>query len=409
MRRLARLLLYFGIVGVVLGLSVFHARAIANPPYSYQGTSRLGWSIVYIVLLGLGAYGVGLPDLPRSPRSALLSSLVAAGGAALSISVFQLFIGDALLPRFVVFGSAILLVPWYLLCTAFATEGGARAAGRDRVLVISDTASAAMLRQEIGRSAERPARVVAVLPLEAVTSRGSGDDPLIERARKDNVSVVVLDREAQASTPVVAQAAQLHHEGVRVRTLSLFYEQWLGMIPMSELEQVSLLFDIGEVHRARYGRVKRVIDLVIALMGLPFLLLSLPFVVVGNLVANRGSLFYSQLRVGKLGAEFRILKFRTMRASPEGSPNEWTSESDPRITSFGRLLRVSHLDELPQLLNIIKGDLALVGPRPEQPRYVAELSQKLPFYDVRHLVRPGLTGWAQVKFGYAGDEEDALE
>ena len=139
------------------------------------------------------------------------------------------------------------------------------------------------------------------------------------------------------------------------------------------------------------------------------LALAIPFVVVGDLVGNRGPLFYRQARVGKNGELFRILKFRTMRAAPDGAGNEWTAENDPRITPFGRLLRVSHLDELPQVVNILRGDLSVVGPRPEQPHYVEELREKLPFYDLRHLVRPGLTGWAQVKYGYAGDESDALE
>jgi lipopolysaccharide/colanic/teichoic acid biosynthesis glycosyltransferase len=99
-----------------------------------------------------------------------------------------------------------------------------------------------------------------------------------------------------------------------------------------------------------------------------------------------------------------------MRQAPGGTlANEWTGEDDPRITGFGRVMRVTHLDELPQMWNILRGDLSIVGPRPEQPRYVEELTQKLPFYDLRHLVRPGLTGWAQVKYGYAGDERDALE
>jgi lipopolysaccharide/colanic/teichoic acid biosynthesis glycosyltransferase len=90
-------------------------------------------------------------------------------------------------------------------------------------------------------------------------------------------------------------------------------------------------------------------------------------------------------------------------------PTEWTAASDPRVTRFGKLLRVSHLDELPQVVNIVRGDLSLVGPRPEQPKYVAELQEKLPFYNMRHIVRPGLTGWAQIKYGYAGDERGALE
>jgi len=220
---------------------------------------------------------------------------------------------------------------------------------------------------------------------------------------------IATQREAQADTMLVSQAAALHSDGMRVRTLSLFYEEWLGMLPVSELERVSLLFDIGELHRGRYGRVKRVVDLVLAVVALPFLAMTLVVVTIGNLMGNRGSLMYSQMRVGKNNEQFRIYKFRTMRDAPADAATEWTAEDDPRITGFGRVLRISHLDELPQVINILKGDLAVVGPRPEQPHYVEELRQKLPFYDVRHLVRPGLTGWAQVKYGYAGDESDALE
>jgi lipopolysaccharide/colanic/teichoic acid biosynthesis glycosyltransferase len=408
-RRVARLLLYGGVVLAVVGLSKVHAAYIANPPYSYHGTSRFGWSILYIVLLVVTAYGLGMPELPRSPRAALAGAGAAVAVPAIAISLIQLIICDALLPRFVVFGAALLLIPWYLICAALATDGGARAAGRDRVLLVSDTASTSVLREEINRSAEHPARLVAVVPVADAEPTGTGEQPLVAMALDQHVGVLVLDREAQSAPHVVSQAAALHREGMRVRTLSLFYEEWLGMIPVSELERVSLMFDIGEVHRGRYGRFKRVMDLVIAVAALPVLALSIPVVLVGDLLANRGSLLYRQDRVGKNSRQFSILKFRTMRASPEGAPNEWTSEDDPRITPFGRMLRISHLDELPQVINILRGDLSVVGPRPEQPHYVLELSEKLPFYDVRHMVRPGLTGWAQVKYGYAGDENDALE
>jgi lipopolysaccharide/colanic/teichoic acid biosynthesis glycosyltransferase len=175
------------------------------------------------------------------------------------------------------------------------------------------------------------------------------------------------------------------------------------------LERISLMFDIGELHRARYGRLKRLVDVVIAGVGLVAVIVFIPFVLIGNLLANRGSVFYRQPRVGKNGTEFQIIKFRTMRAAGPDQPSEWTTEDDPRITPFGRLLRRTHVDELPQLLNVLRGDLAIVGPRPEQPHYVRELVDKIPFYDLRHRVRPGLTGWAQVKYGYAGTESDALQ
>jgi lipopolysaccharide/colanic/teichoic acid biosynthesis glycosyltransferase len=402
--------MYAGIVAVVFGLSKVHARWIADPPYSFTSSSRLAWAIAYVFLLGVAAYGVGLPELPRSTRQALQSAVAASVVGALAISAVQLLVGDALLPRFVVFGSAILLVPWFVMCVALASGGSVGTTSRDRVLVVSDGASASGLRHELAEAAERPARVVEVITIDAAEPAGDGRQPLCDAAARDRATVVVLDRDAQASPAIVAQVAQLHRRGTRIRTLSLFYEEWMGKIPVAELERVSLLFDIGEVHRARYVRLKRVIDLVLAALGSVLLVVVVPIVWIGDRFANRGSLFYTQPRVGRAGEEFEILKFRTMAPTSErDQPNEWTREDDPRITPFGRILRLTHVDELPQMVNILRGELSVVGPRPEQPQYVAELSEKLPFYDVRHLVRPGLTGWAQVKYGYAGDETDALE
>jgi lipopolysaccharide/colanic/teichoic acid biosynthesis glycosyltransferase len=357
----------------------------------------------------LAAYGVGLPDLARNRRSALLSSLAAPAIGAGAISLVQLGTGDALLPRFVVFGSAAALVPWCLACATFARVGRRRDEDRDRVLLVGPDAVATVLAEDLEMLPERPAVLAVSMNVDDAHSAARAQRPVIDSVLRERVSVIVLDHEAQTDESIVAQAALLHENGVRVRTLSTFYEEWLGKLPVSELERVSLLFDIGEVHRARYARLKRLIDVPLAMAGTLILVLAVPFVLVGNLLGNRGPLFYRQERVGMNGRRFNILKFRTMRPADEAVPTEWTSERDPRISSFGALLRRTHLDELPQVWNILRGDLAVVGPRPEQPRYVEELAEKLPFYDLRHLVHPGLTGWAQVKYGYAGDEADALE
>ena len=398
-RRLARALLYAGVVAAVVAASKFHAARVAVPAYDYTGSSRFAWSLAYAGLLAVTAYGVGLPDLARSRRIAWLSGLGAAGAGATAVSVLQLAVGDALLPRFVVFGAAALLVPWYVLCAAVARDGRARAEGRDRVVVVATPAEAEVLRLDLDSAPERSACVVAAV------APGDATEGLHGLIAQTSATVLVLDREAQADDAVLAQAAALHADGVRVRTLSLFYEEWLGKLPVPELERVSLLFDIGELHRARYGRVKRLFDVAFAVAGLVALALAVPVVVAGDLVANRGPLLDRQERVGKRGRTFRILKFRTMRSTT----GEWTAEADPRVTPFGRFLRRTHLDELPQVVNVLRGDLSIVGPRPEQPQYVAELTEKLPFYELRHLVRPGLTGWAQVKYGYAGTPADALE
>ncbi len=410
MRRAAPFLTNIGVVVAVFGLSKLHASEIATPPYDFTSSSRFAWSVILIVLYWVAAYAAGVPDVPRSPRSALVASVLATAAAALAVSVLQLLLGNAVLPRFVVLGSAVLLLPWFVMCVGLATGGRQRALDVQHVVAVASPEEADTLRVDVRRAPERVATLSATLTPEDARPTADGTRPLVELTTKKSGTVIVLDREAQADETIVAQAALLHEQGVRVRTLSLFYDEWLGKLPLGELERVSLMFDIADLHGSRYTRLKRLLDLVLAVGGAAALVLVVPVVLVGDLVANRGPLLYRQTRVGQGGRTFEILKFRTMvPAVPGTTVNEWTREDDPRITPFGRVLRRTHLDELPQVVNILRGELSVVGPRPEQPHYVEELVDKLPFYDLRHLVRPGLTGWAQVKYGYAGDEKDALE
>ena len=406
MRRLTQLLVVLVVPGVVLGLSKVHAAVIADDPYDFTASSRLAWAACFVLVGWVGSYAVGLPSLVRGPRESFVASAAAVGIAVGVVSAAQLVLGDALLPRFVVFGSALLLIPILAVIGVVGAHGRRRGADRDRVLFVGGRTEAIQLQDDLRGTVEVPATLLAAVEVPDAVPTPDGS-PLVERLEAIQANLLVLDVSAQAEPGVVAQAAVAHERGVRIRTLSMFYEEWLGKLPVSELERVSLLFDVGEVHRLRYSRIKRVIDLVVGALGCAVLVAAVPVVALGNLVGNRGPLLFRQARVGKGGSTFTIHKFRTMR--PGTADSQWTSRDDDRITRFGRVLRVTHLDELPQVIDILRGDLSLVGPRPEQPRYVDELSEKLPFYRVRHLVRPGLTGWAQVMYGYAGDERDALQ
>ncbi len=405
MRRLARLLFVAGTVLAVLGLGKAHA---VSHVYDYTASARFVWSFAYIGLLVLVSYGAGLPELAGTRRNAAVTALAATGAAAVGMSLVQLVVGSAVLPRFVVLGTPAILVPLGVLCSSLARDGRVRDGQRDRLVAVAGLDESFHLGEELDAQPERPAVLARVLRPDEAT--GQGDRlPLLEAVRDVRATAVVLDRVALADESIVAQAARLHESGVRIRTLSLFYDQWLGKLPLSELERISLLFDIGELHRVRYGRVKRIFDTVGAAAGVVVLAAVTPAVWVGNKLANKGPIFYRQPRVGKGGREFEILKFRTMTPTGSGARSQWTADDDPRITPFGALLRRTHLDELPQVVNILRGDLSVVGPRPEQPHYVEDLEGKIPFYRLRHLVRPGLTGWAQVKYPYGATEGDALE
>ncbi|TXK72332.1 exopolysaccharide biosynthesis polyprenyl glycosylphosphotransferase [Mesonia sp. HuA40] len=153
----------------------------------------------------------------------------------------------------------------------------------------------------------------------------------------------------------------------------------------------------------------RVFDVLASLLGLFFLILILPIVVLLNSIANRGPLFYRQTRVGRHGKCFSIYKLRSMVEHAEQNGAQYAKKNDSRITPFGKFLRRTRLDEIPQFINVLLGDMSVIGPRPERPEFVAELKESIPFYEVRHVIKPGLTGWAQVNAKYAENETDSLE
>lgn len=405
MQRVARLGLVLAVALVVLGLSKVHAAA---HDYDFTASARFGWAVAFIGAIAIAAYSFGLPDLVASRRAAWFASAGAAITGAITVSVAQLLLGSALLPRSVVLGTAVVIVPLGALAAAAGRDAFSHDRERDRVVLVAELDDAEAVTYELGRVPERPASLVASLTLEAARPRDPPDLPLVEAVNATNATLVVLGRRAQGDDDIVLQAALLHERGVRIRTLSMFYEEWLGKLPVSELERVSLLFDIGEIHAPRYARLKRLLDVTIAACALPVFAFVIPAVAVGNLIGNRGPLFFRQSRTGRQGREFQILKFRTMTPRGHGA-GETTIVHDPRVTPFGGVLRRTHLDELPQVWNILRGELSIVGPRPEQPHLVDELAAKIPFYSIRHLVRPGLTGWAQVKYHYGEDELDALE
>ena len=204
------------------------------------------------------------------------------------------------------------------------------------------------------------------------------------------------------------QLLLLLQRGINIISYETFYEEVTERVPREYLQNNFYKhLSLSKNNNNRFYLFGlRFFNIIISMIGLIVLLCLIPILYLGNLIGNRGPFFYSQERVGQNGKKFNIFKLRTMVKNAETKEAIWASKNDKRITTFGRFLRNTRLDELPQFYNILKGEMSFIGPRPERPEFVKDLEDKIPFYAIRTVVRPGLTGWAQVNYPYANTIKD---
>jgi lipopolysaccharide/colanic/teichoic acid biosynthesis glycosyltransferase len=234
-------------------------------------------------------------------------------------------------------------------------------------------------------------------------------DELTREVRMSRATVLILSDGAIRSPEVVEAATRVNLSGIRVRDLRSFYEQQFDKVAVCDLSLSWFLFDIAAIHKRRlYGLVKQGIEAVVSFAVLAACVPLIPLIALAIKLSSPGPLLFRQPRVGRDGEIFTLAKFRTMHPVGVGEHGQWAGASPDRIFAVGRFLRRVRLDELPQLVSVVRGRLSLVGPRPEQPEIAARLETAMRYYHARHAVRPGLTGWAQIHLGYAASDAGAL-
>jgi sugar transferase (PEP-CTERM system associated) len=282
---------------------------------------------------------------------------------------------------------------------------------RERVYVLGTGDRAERLVRGLRQRSELGIEVVGWTGnLLGELTRESVGEHLVSLAKENGVHRVIVAMPNRRGTLPVDELLALRLAGVKVEEATSWLEKISGRIEVEQLYPSWLIFADGFRFSGIFRLVRRLLNLSVALMGLVFSLPLLPFIVLAVKLDSPGPVLYRQKRVGRGGEIFYCYKFRTMRQDAEADTGAtWASDDDPRITRTGRFLRASRLDEVPQLWCVLKGDMHFVGPRPERPEFVEWLSKEIPYYGVRHVVRPGITGWAQVQYKYGNTREDARE
>ncbi len=239
--------------------------------------------------------------------------------------------------------------------------------------------------------------------------KGFVEGNIKQQIKDKNLDALIIVKDLESNPELAQQLYQCLPLKVDFMDLAQAYEELLHEVPVDHLNQSWFLENLAEGRKQFYDKLKRLIDIVLSIL---FIIITSPLwllFAISIKLEDQGKVFLTQERVGKMGEKFILYKFRSMIENAEKNGAKWADGEDSRVTRTGKFMRNTHLDELPQMINILKGDISLVGPRPERPQFVEKLNKKISHYSLRHIIKPGFTGWAQIKFRYARSLEDSQQ
>jgi len=430
LRTSERRLLLLGVDLLIMNAALMIAWALgSNAPVTLETVlAPYKWYITLTIVWCISALFFDVYDLARAASTT--NTVTSAGSAALVTVLVYILIpwfSPPLESRTLIFVFAILawlgIVGWRIAYAQFFVQPWFKR----RALVVGAGWA--------GRTLEE---ILRVAPNDANPYRGTGyelvgfiDDnadfagttvgdvpvlgghkvlvPMAESLQIEEIILAITHRHA-IDNALFDDLLRCRELGVQVTPMSIVYERLRGRVPVDHVgrDLYAALPTGDSAYERLYMVFKRLVDLGAGLLGTVALAIIAPWVALGNAITARGPLFYKQERVGKGGKTFMVYKFRSMVPNAESSTGAvWAASNDNRITPVGKILRKSRLDELPQVINVLRGEMSLIGPRPERPEFVEELAKTLPFYRARHAVRPGITGWAQVEYRYGNSSDDS--
>ena len=373
------------------------------------------WKIIAIASFTLlCAYYMELYDLRGLTASHEVYSRVfkLIGIVALCFAAFAVFVPKFLVEKNVLVVGLLILTPVWITWRAAHERLILNPSFRQRVYLIGEGNLARRVRDTLESRPELGMDIVGWAKYARVEgeTEESLQQELRELGAKHEIEQVIVALSDRRLRMPVKELLELRLSGVMVEEGTTLLEKVSGQIEVEELRPSWLIFGNGFRLKPKHWVARRVVSTISALILTTVTLIFVPLIALLIKLTSRGPVLYSQRRVGLNGKVFQCYKFRTMRSDAEADTGPtWACDDDPRITKVGKFLRACRLDEIPQLWNVLKGDMAFVGPRPERPEFVEKLSQVIPYYNLRHATRPGITGWAQTLYKYGNTIEDSTE
>ncbi len=411
------LLLLVDILIIILSINLAFIIRLKEPTISYLGLNKGLFTILLMLAIFLTSFYIfdfyNTREKFRSIRflanvigSVILVSLISIG----LFYVFPYMIGRGVFLISLIL-IEILIVTWRLFYPSFFKL----TLPTRKVLIVGKGKPAEVIYSLIRKNPEY--KVIGIIgdrsrKKGALEKKTLGNTLSLEKIVNDyDIDDIIVTTEPIRNKQLNKSLINCKMRGINIWDVPAFYEYFIDKLPVQYIKEHWFLFTHGfeKLGSNIYRRLKRAIDLVISSV---VLIIAFPLGIIIALAIklnSKGSIFFMQERVGENQKPFNLFKFRTMVSDAERGVPMWAEENDPRVTNIGKIIRKTRLDELPQLINVIKGDMSLIGPRPEREFFVKKLTEKIPFYSLRFSVKPGLTGWAQVIYRYGASEEDALE
>ncbi|MBM0106190.1 TIGR03013 family PEP-CTERM/XrtA system glycosyltransferase [Steroidobacter sp. S1-65] len=420
--------LHLAVLAVIEGVIFFFAPYAAafllfgrEPWVDEMLGSMLPRGVVFAGVLFISMAAMGLYNSRQRSRLVGLIARVAAsiiGGGMFITILFYIFPAQLLIGRGALLISLVIAFGGSVIARIVFDTLVDEDLFKRRVLVYGSGHRAASIARLRRRSDRRGFVVVGYVPAdgdEGIDVPSAEKLPtnidlltLCERHRVDEIVVAMDDRRRHFP---MDQLLECRLEGVEILELVTFLERETGKVRLDLLNPSWMIFSAGFGRGRIHDTMERAFDIVASLI---LLVVAAPLMVLTALAIKitegpKATIFYRQVRVGQYGRPFRLLKFRSMREDAEKDGAQWASKNDSRVTTIGAIIRLTRIDELPQILNVLRGEMSFVGPRPERPEFVGQLEERIPYYRERHTIKPGITGWAQLCYPYGSSEQDAIE